>query len=794
MLRFLTGLPPGKVRFTIIDPVGLGENFAAFMHLADYDEKLVTAASGPSRPHIEQRLADLTEHMENVIQKYLRNQFETIEEYNVPPARWPSRTACWSSPTSRPNFTPDAARRLVSIATSGPSCGVCTLVSVGHAAPAMPRDFQHRRPRSRQRQRSPGRTAQFRCRRTRRSAAFPLALDAPARRRRRSPQIVQRVGKASRDAGARRGAVRVHRAAAGDGAGPATPASGIDVPLGRAGATRRQSFSLGQGTAQHVLIAGKTGSGKSTLLHALITNLALLYSPDEVELYLIDFKKGVEFKIYATHRLAARPGRRDRERARVRPERAAAARRRAEASAATCSATPACRTSPATATPRPDASRCRASCSIVDEFQEFFVEDDKLAQEASLLLDRLVRQGRAFGIHVLLGSQTLGGAYSLARSTLDQMAVRIALQCSEADAHLILSEDNTAARLLSRPGEAIYNDANGLVEGNNLFQVVWLSDEKREQVLDDLHEARRRTAGPPPLVFEGNRRPTCANNQPLAKQTRGASVPPKAAGRVAGRRGRDQGPDRRRLPRRRRRNLLMIGQNEDAARALVRVRRCVQPRRPSVTGPTGAGPCRSPSSTARRTTPTRPTTSAEVRPTRSGRDAPRCERGTRRPRSPSSPPRWTAGRRASRPTASPRFLFVFGVHRFRELRKADDDFGFGRRRREASRSPGERLRNAPARRPAAGHSRHRLVRLADQPEPRLRPAALARVRDAGPLPDERDRFEHADRLARGDEARPDRRSSCRKNRNAPEKFRPYGLPPAEWLDRGVRRSSARGSG
>ena len=45
------------------------------------------------------------------------------------------------------------------------------------------------------------------------------------------------------------------------------------------------------------------------------------------------------------------------------------------------------------------------------------------------------------------------------------MAVRIALQCSEADAHLILSEDNTAARLLTRPGEAIYNDANGLVEG-----------------------------------------------------------------------------------------------------------------------------------------------------------------------------------------------------------------------------------------------------------------------------------------------------------------------------------------
>src|SRR5207245_2810862 len=92
---------------------------------------------------------------------------------------------------------------------------------------------------------------------------------------------------------------------------------------------------------------------------------------------------------------------------------------------------------------------------VVDEFQEFFVEDDRVAQDAALLLDRLVRQGRAFGLHVLLGSQTLGGAYSLARSTIDQMAVRIALQCSEADAGLILSKDNNAARLLSRPGEAI---------------------------------------------------------------------------------------------------------------------------------------------------------------------------------------------------------------------------------------------------------------------------------------------------------------------------------------------------
>src|SRR3954453_8570125 len=128
---------------------------------------------------------------------------------------------------------------------------------------------------------------------------------------------------------------------------------------------------------------------------------------------------------------------------------------------------------------------------IVDEVQGFFVEEDKLAQDATLLLDRLVRQGRAFGIHVHLGSQSLGGAYSMSRSTLGQMAVRIALQCSETDAHLILNENNVAPKMLSRPGEAIYNNANGAPEGNPFFQVVWLSEERRETYLEKIHELAR---------------------------------------------------------------------------------------------------------------------------------------------------------------------------------------------------------------------------------------------------------------------------------------------------------------
>src|SRR5207302_8766921 len=137
---------------------------------------------------------------------------------------------------------------------------------------------------------------------------------------------------------------------------------------------------------------------------------------------------------------------------------------------------------------------------VIDEFQEFFSEDDKLAQDASLLLDRLVRQGRAFGLHVLLGSQTIGGTSGLARSTIGQMAVRIALQTSEADSQLILGDNNSAARLLSRPGEAIYNDAGGLVEANSPFQVAWLSDDKRERYLNAIKQKSGTTPRNPAIV------------------------------------------------------------------------------------------------------------------------------------------------------------------------------------------------------------------------------------------------------------------------------------------------------
>ena len=511
MLRYLTSLPPGKVRFTILDPVGLGANFAAFMHLADYDELLVSSRIWTEPSHIEKRLADLTEHMETVLQTYLRNEFATIDEYNefAGEVAEPYRVLVVANFPA--NFTDVALRRLLSIADGGSRCGVYVLLSFDQSQ-EIPRGF------------SPAdlekyatvlkwtEEGEFRLEDPD-FAKWPLILDQPPAAE-MFGQIVRLAGQHSRDV--RRVEVPFERVAPTEDQFWASDSrKGIEIPVGRAGATKLQYLRLGKGTSQHVLVAGKTGSGKSTLLHALITNLSLYYSPTEVEFYLIDFKKGVEFKVYAEQRI---PHARviaiesDREFGVSVLERLDALLRDRgelfrEAGVQDIAGFRDAR--PGVVMPR--------TLLLVDEFQEFFVEDDAMSQQAALLLDRLIRQGRAFGVHILLGSQTLAGAYSLARSTLGQVAVRIALQCSETDAHLILSEENTAARLLTRPGEAIYNDANGLIEGNHPFQIVWLDEQVREGYLHLIRdEARgegdrsrctddiRTISQTPPLFFEGN--------------------------------------------------------------------------------------------------------------------------------------------------------------------------------------------------------------------------------------------------------------------------------------------------
>ena len=568
ILRLFATTPPGKLSFTILDPVGLGQNFAGLMHLSDYEESLINRRIWTQRDQIEERLAELSEHIEKVIQMYLRNEYATITEYNAQAGSVAEKYHFLVVADFPSNFSEIAVKRLQSIAVSGPRCGIFTLIHWDTRL-EMPDGFvaDELRKASVCIRREGG---QFVIGKEQVAAAAALVLDTPPDAE-FAVALTHKIGKSSIDSNrVEVPFAQIAPPAAELWTGDTT--SELRVPVGRTGATKFQMLAIGKGTRQHALLAGKTGSGKSTLLHVIITNLALSCSPAQVEFYLIDFKKGVEFKCYATKHL---PHARviaiesDREFGlsvlqRVDEElkrRGDMFRKLGVQDIAGYK-----RAGGTEAIPR--------SLLIIDEFQEFFVEDDVIAQTASMLFDRIVRQGRAFGIHVLLGSQTLGGAYTLARATLGQMVIRIALQCNEADAYLIMDESNPAPRLLTRPGEGIYNDAAGAVEGNSPFQVVWLPDEERDAWLDKITALAEQHQLPhaTPIVFEGNAPADIRENDLLhiALATRPAAAP--AVARCwLGAPNSIKGPTEVGFRRQSGNHLLIVGQRDEAALMLLGV-------------------------------------------------------------------------------------------------------------------------------------------------------------------------------------------------------------------------------
>lgn len=285
----------------------------------------------------------------------------------------------------------------------------------------------------------------------------------------------------------------------------------LRVPVGPAGAMELHYFDLGKkGEFSHsALVVGRPRSGKTNLIHVIITGLALTYPPDEVELYMIDFKEGVAFRPYADENL---PHARviaiesDREFGlSVLRKLVEEFQRRAKAFGETAKQCGVAvediydyRTKTGAKMPR--------ILLVIDEFQEFFMREDRINRDASAYLDALIRKGPAFGVHVLLATQTLSGAYKMPDSTKEQVNVRIALPCSEKDARIIFADDNNDAAHLSRSGEAIYNAMAGRPDGNTPFQVALFTDEDKKNYLSQLREkALGLSRAPVPMVFDGSK-------------------------------------------------------------------------------------------------------------------------------------------------------------------------------------------------------------------------------------------------------------------------------------------------
>jgi DNA segregation ATPase FtsK/SpoIIIE, S-DNA-T family len=242
-----------------------------------------------------------------------------------------------------------------------------------------------------------------------------------------------------------------------------TTTDGLDVQIGVDSKGEPQHFVMGVRGVHHGLVGGDVRMGKTNLLHVLISQLALRYPPEELELYLLDFKE-VEFDAYLTERLPharAITSRTDREfgLSMLRRFHDEIDRRARLCREARVTDLPDYRRETGLVLPR--------ALVIMDEFQVLFSEEDRLAREAGRLLADIAKRGAAFGLHLLFATQSPGGPLTAyLRPVYEQMALRIALGCTQPSvSQAILGEGNEAATKLIRAGDAIYNDRRG--EGAN---------------------------------------------------------------------------------------------------------------------------------------------------------------------------------------------------------------------------------------------------------------------------------------------------------------------------------------
>ncbi|WP_162964774.1 FtsK/SpoIIIE domain-containing protein [Helicobacter pylori] len=227
----------------------------------------------------------------------------------------------------------------------------------------------------------------------------------------------------------------------------------VSVPVGWDINHKEVRFEIGE-AQNHTLICDHSGSGKSNFLHVLIQNLAFYYDPDEVQLFLLDYKEGVEFNAYTN------------------PSPLEHARLVSVASSVGFGMSFLswlCKEMQKRAElfkqfNVKDLSDYRKHGEmprlivVIDEFQVLFSDNSSKGKESmEQSLNTLLKKGRSYGVHLILATQTMRNI-GISDSIKGQIANRIALPMDADDSAKILDDD--VACELVRP-EGIFNNNGG---------------------------------------------------------------------------------------------------------------------------------------------------------------------------------------------------------------------------------------------------------------------------------------------------------------------------------------------
>lgn len=495
-LNLYMSIPVNKCWCTFIDPVSLGQTFAVFSPMGEKDDKgngderAIDTKIWSNEHDIEERLKLIVDHTTDVIQRCLQGRYENIMDYNAE-AGINAEPLRFLMIMDFPNhFTDRAISYLESIIDNGPKTGVYTIIAADIAE--MNRNGKES-PSDRIRNRIknmviPDGNIPYIQERTREGKMryFPLDTPTPA-------QIVHIVDEIRKHLGEE--IVITYPMVSGNL--PEKPdywfhksaIDGISVPIGMEGAGKIVNLEFGHKYHSFAaMIGGTVGAGKSSLMHTIIQSVIFNYSPEEVQMYLLDFKQGVEFKCYADYKLPnfrvisveTEPEFGLAVLKELHEEMARRSRKFRRVGVGTIENY--WRYRGERGESHADMPRILV---IFDEIQMLlFDADSEVSKQCVSLIKELVTQAvRAFGIHIILSTQTFENVKGLDNGVYGNIHSRIALKTTRQSAQLLLNTDNEIINRLSAMdvGQGVINNNAGDKNANRTFRAALITDDEREQ-------------------------------------------------------------------------------------------------------------------------------------------------------------------------------------------------------------------------------------------------------------------------------------------------------------------------
>ena len=257
-----------------------------------------------------------------------------------------------------------------------------------------------------------------------------------------------------------------------------TDLSTMIIPVGKA-ETKDADFRMDLVSHVHSFIIGQSGSGKSVFLHNIIGGAMLKYAPEDLQLYLLDFKLGgVEFNRYqgAKHVKALLVDNSDpqvtleilRELRNSMTERGKLLRSAGVNNIGEYNKLH-------------QEDRMPHVLVVADECHEMFKADDSIPRqvrnEISDIVIKIAKEGRSQGVHLVFATQTLSGT-EISSEIINNVSDFYLLKCAQTDSERLVPNSSAITSELST-GQIYYHHVDEQVK----FQAYYTDKEAAEKLM-----------------------------------------------------------------------------------------------------------------------------------------------------------------------------------------------------------------------------------------------------------------------------------------------------------------------